>query len=401
MVLREGSFRIPSRVCMSATEFVFGDDRKTTKECGVYESVKMMVAADVCHDAKLYFGPPKTMPGGFRATDLATLTVWFLISEGHRAIDTYLSRKMEGVSIGMTMGVPMSFFRHSQLRSSFLSIARRAWLLYREEGLLDPVLPVEKARLVLDRHPLATVPPTSDSEVRDWIRSEGEAAMWWPFQSPAIPSGPYAKVDIGAGTTHASLYRIFGTAQTPKTGLAFFGAVTVSIGMDAVDSAIAESEGLKGDCLALRGRERSILQSSVRARNALISVGEKIYEAYGRAWTETYHKIKGFAELQAWREHKVFVIGGGSLVPHLVEMVRVHPGRRTPLQLATLEEPTDLIRADNQRVTRDELPFVTVAYGLSNIGLSIPEAFTPDEVPPMPDRNEPRARLDHEDIYAK
>lgn len=386
---------------MTAAEFFFGDNHKTSEQCSVYESLKMIVAAEVHRDAKLYFGPPKIMPGGFSAADLATLTVWFLISEGHRAIDTYLSHKMEGVSIGMTMGVPMSFFRDNQLRSSFLSIARRAWLLYREEGLLDRVLPVEKARRALDKHSFATVPPTSESEVRDWIRSEGEAAMWWPFQSPAVPSGPYAKVDIGAGTTHASLYRIFGTARTPKTGLAFFGAVTVSVGMDAVDSAIAESEGLKGDCLALRGRERSILESSVRARNALISVGEKIYEAYGRAWTETYHKIKGTAEPQAWREHKVFVIGGGSLVPHLVEMVRVHPGRRTPLQLATLEEPTDLIRADNRRVTRDELPFITVAYGLSNIGLSIPEAFTPDQVQPMPDRTERITRLDHEDIYAK
>jgi hypothetical protein len=49
----------------------------------------------------------------------------------------------------------------------------------------------------------------------------------------------------------------------------------------------------------------------------------------------------------------------------------------------------------------DTLPFVTVTYGLSNIGLSIPEALTPDEVPPMPDRIERRNRLDHEDTYAK
>ena len=56
---------------------------------------------------------------------------------------------------------------------------------------------------------------------------------------------------------------------------------------------------------------------------------------------------------------------------------------------------------DNKKVTIGELPFVTVAYGLSNIGLSIPEALTPDEVPPMPDRAERRNRLDREDIYAK
>jgi len=402
VVLRDGSFRIPSRVCVSATEFLFGDEHKTTVECDICQSVKMIVAAEITQDPKYYFGPTIGMPDGFSAADLAALTVWFLISEGHRAIETYSDRQMEGVSIGMTMGVPMSFFRDSQLRSAFLNIARRAWLLYREEGLLDSVLLIEKARRVLDKYPSTLVPTTMDYEVRDWIRSEGEAAMWWPFQSPAIAAGPYAKVDIGAGTTHASLYRIFGTAQTPKTGLAFFGAVTVAYGMDAVDSAIAESEGMTVDCLTLRGRERSILQASARARGALIPVKEQIYDAYRKAWIETHRKISEYvAELQAWRGHRVFVIGGGSLLPLLVETVRVHPGRQTPLQLATLEQPTDLILADNKRVTGDELPFITVAYGLSNIGLSIPEALTPDEVPPMPDRNERLVRLDHEDIYAK
>jgi hypothetical protein len=121
-----------------------------------------------------------------------------------------------------------------------------------------------------------------------------------------------------------------------------------------------------------------------------------------QAWIETHRKINEYvAELTAWRGHRVFVIGGGSLVPALVDRVKVHPGQRLPLELAILEQPTDLIRADNKRVSRDELPFITVAYGLSNIGLSIPEAFTPDDVPPMPDRVERRRRLDHEDIYAK
>jgi len=69
------------------------------------------------------------------------------------------------------------------------------------------------------------------------------------------------------------------------------------------------------------------------------------------------------------------------------------------LQLAALEEPPDLIRADNKKVTKDQLPFVTVAYGLSNIGLSIPEALTPDQVPPMPDRATTRSRLDRENQY--
>ena len=402
VVLRDGSFRIPSRVCVNATELFFGDDTKTAEDYDIYESVKMRVAAEVTGKPEYYFGPMTQLPDGFSSADLAALSVWFLISQGHRAVAAYLDGQMEGVSIGATMGVPMSFFRDKQLLLSFLSIARRAWLLYRDEGPSGPVLLIEKARRVLEKYPAAAVPATPDYEIRDWIRSEGEAAMWWSFQSPAIGPGPYAKVDIGAGTTHSSLFRIFGSAQTPKTGIAFFGAVTVPVGMDAVDRAIAECEGLKGDCLALRGLEHSILKTNAKARGALIPVRDQIYEAYRKAWIETYRKINEYvAELKAWNEHKVFVIGGGSLVPLLVEAVRVHPGRHALLQLATLEKPVDLIRSDKRMVIEEELPFITVAYGLSNIGLSIPEAFTPDEVPPMPDRTERRQRLDHEDIYAK
>ena len=402
VVLRYGSFRIPSRVCVTASELVFGDNWKEREDCEIFESVKMQAAAAVSGKSSYYFGPVKKLPDGFTSADLAVLTVWFLICEGHRAVAAYLRGDMEGVAIGMTMGVPMAFFKDQKLRSLFLMIARRAWSLYREEGLVGSTLPIDQALRILEGHPSAAVPATPEHEVRDWIRSEGEAAMCWPFQSPAIAAGPYAKVDIGAGTTHSSLYRIFGNNRTPKTEMAFFGAVTVPVGMDAVDSAIAACQGLDGDCLALRGSENSILQSDARARGALIPVQAQIYEAYRKAWIETYRKINEYvAELTAWKDHRVFVIGGGSLIPALVESCRLHPGRGVLLELAVLEQPPDLVRADNKKVTIGELPFVTVAYGLSNIGLSVPEALTPDEVPPMPDRNERRNRLDREDIYAK
>jgi len=405
VVLRGGSFRIPSRVCVTAAELLFGDERKTPEECDIFESVKMRVAAEVTGNPKYYFGPPNNFPEGFRAADLAVLSVWYLISEGYRSIASYLGGHLEGVSIGMTMGVPMAFFKEEQLRSAFLGIARRAWALYREEGLLDSVVLVEKAHRLLQKHPAAASSPIPEYEVRSWIRSE--AAMWWPFQSPAIGAGPYAKVDIGAGTTHASLFRIY-EKNGVREGLAFFGAVSVPFGMDAVDRAIADSQGSGGDCLAFRGREESILQSDAKARGALIPVREHIYEAYRKSWIETYRKInpnpnwsQNVAELSAWRDHQVFVIGGGSLVSSLVETARVHPGTRQPLQRAVLEQPADLLRADNTKIAKNDLPFVTVAYGLSNIGLSIPEAFTPDQIPPMPDRGQERIRLDRDDIYAK
>ena len=401
VVLREGSFRIPSRVCVTANELIFGDDRRGAEECDIYESLKMRVAVEVTGDQKYYFGPLIELPSGFTAHDLAVLTMWFLISEGHRGIAEYLKGRMEGVSVGMTMGIPMAFFKDQQLKASFLAIAKQAWALYRNEGIIGSTLLLEKAHRLLEKYRSASATPTPDYEVREWIRSEAEAAMWWPFQSPAIAAGPYAKVDIGAGTTHASLFRIV-EKNGVKTALAFFGAVSVAVGMDAVDSAIAESQQLGGDCLSLRGLEESILATDGKARGSLITVKEEIYEAYRKAWIETYQKInQTVAELTAWRSHRVFVIGGGSLVSSLVETNRVHPGFHTALELAVLESPADLGHINNTKVSKNELPFVFVAYGLSNIGLSIPEAFTPDQIPPLPNKTGPLLQLDRDDMYAK
>ena len=330
LVLRNGSFGIPSRVCTTTTELLFGDETKAGANCGIYDSLKMRVAVEVSGNPRYYVGPTTTLPDGFHAADLAALTVWFLISEGHRAVAAHLKGRMEGVEMDMTMGVPMEFFHDKQLRTSFLTIARRAWTFYCNEGLLDAALLIEKARRILEKHcvPLSTVP---DEEVQDWIdhratvsvkspidiiRPEDEAALWWLMRSPSVHAGPYAKVDIGACTTHANLFRIFGPAQNPKRSLLRCGAAAVCVGMDAVDRAIRECQGLNSDCLAMRGAEQPILQTDAKFREVLMPVRERIYDVYRKAWSEAAGRLSGNAlELACWRHHKVFVTGGGSRLP--------------------------------------------------------------------------------------
>jgi|HubBroStandDraft_5_1064220.scaffolds.fasta_scaffold71508_1 hypothetical protein len=393
LVLHNGSVRIPSRVCMTATELLFGDDTKSSADCVIYDSLKMRVAVEVSGDPKYFVGPEITLPNGFTAVDLAALTVWYLISEGQRAIAVNCDGRIEGVEMRMSMGVPMAFFDNRQLRAAFLSIANRAWTFYCNEGLIDSALLLGKARRVLEKYPV--VPSTiSDQEVEDWIenrtlvsvnspidiiRSEDEAAIWWLLRSPGVRAGPYAKVDIGAGTTQANLFRIFGTAQTVRRSLVRYGTAAVPVGMDAVDRAISECQGLNSDCLALRGFEQPILQADTRVREALVPVGKQIYDSCRKAWSEACSKMGSNAlELSSWRQQKVFVTGGGSRLPSLVDTVRMHPDQREPLSVMTLEQPTDLIRPDHREMTSDELPFVTVAYGLSNIKSFLPNPYSRD-----------------------
>ena len=50
VVLRNGSFRIPSRVCATATTLFFGDDARTRAGCGIYEIVENGHRNGSCRD---------------------------------------------------------------------------------------------------------------------------------------------------------------------------------------------------------------------------------------------------------------------------------------------------------------------------------------------------------------
>jgi hypothetical protein len=408
VVVSGHSFRIPSRVCITASDLRFGLENPTTHGWAVLESVKMQVAAEVTGDPNYYFGPRVKLPDGLNASDLATLTVWYLISEGRRAIADYLginsgSQFERNVALGMTMGVPMAFFSDTRLKAAFLNIAKGAWRLYREHGAVGPVLPMQKATDCVRAHPPAELLEIPREEVDLWIRAEAIAAMLWPFESPA---------DIGAGTTHASTFYIYGDANTPKRGITFLGADSNAYGMDAIDKAIANLSLLGNDCLSLRGRENLIVNGNAQAWQATRSLARgEIREPYRRAWIRTCRVINPVIggvpqypeEQTRWvKELKIFAIGGGSLVNKLTGEIRFHPAAGDVVSpLATLEVPPDVSFPDGRAPAKDDLSFMLVAYGLSYIGGSIPEWAAPGEVPPMPDRGVRVKRLQHEDIYAR
>lgn len=151
--------------------------------------------------------------------------------------------------------------------------------------------------------------------------------------------------------------------------------------MDAVDRAIAECEGLAGDYLTLRGSESSLLQANEKVRDAVRLVCNQIYDSYREAWNEAYTKLgSNPLELIAWRQHKVVILGGGSLVPFLGDTIRMHPDERELLPTVALEQPDDLVRPDRRNLTSEELKLASVAYGLSNKEFYVPNPYCRDSV---------------------
>jgi hypothetical protein len=373
VVLRNGKFRIPSRVCATATTLFLGDGTRTHADCDIYESIKTRVATEAGATAESTGGSPV----GLTAADLAALTIWFLISEGHRAAAAHLHGGLERVEMGMSIGVPMSIFNDEQRRAPFLSVARRAWVLYSNERLLASEFSIDDARRLLQKHP-AQLPAIPDREVQEWvenrdivsmkspidiIRPEDEAGLWWLLRSPSVGAGPYAKVDVGAGTTHANLFRIFGPVKTVKRSVVRYGAAASAVGAGAVYRATPDVA-------------QPALEAQLERSDALMSAARQVCDTYQKAWNEACVKLHGNAlEISSWRQQKLFVTGGGSRVPFLIDMLRTHPDGGEPISLMALEQPLDLIRADRAKIASDELPFLTVAYGLSNLESYLPNPY--------------------------
>lgn len=418
VVVQDGSERLSSSLALVGNEILFGFRRtnrhRVLERATWYESLKMRTAGEIKGDeAAFYHGTPAPFPTGLSARDLAALSIWWLITEASRASEVLIRRREgEVVAPGMTVGIPMSFYRDAKIRAAFVEIARVGWLLFKqgphiEHGRVD----VNHAKQWLaDAYRTVRFDPIPDEDVRFWIRSEAEAALWWAFRSPQVPDGPYAKVDIGAGTTNASVFRIVaghpeGVEEGPtvKLKMAFFGAESKPVGMDSVNEALARWRGSDlARATEFRGREDSLLDDR-EAQRACRSAFEGMHEALCEAWRQNWQLIRrAHFEKQAWTNGcKLFLIGGGSLVRAARDLVSPMPlsgGRRLPV--VNLENPPDL-RLERRPVPRQVLPFVLVAYGLSVLAPPIPMVETPDEVPPMPPTEPTVLQLSHEDIYAR
>ncbi len=404
VILREGAFRIPSSVAYTGQELIFGSSPEQHTDLGKvawFQSVKMRVAEEVTGKyGRFCYGPWPNVSDGPSANELAVLSVWFLIGEAEKAVCHHLGFPKEMVSLSVTLGIPMKFFENEMLRKEFLRIARLARRLHEKCGLLvDGRLGLATAReLIRQCSELPDELSVPDGDLRNLIRPESEAAMCPTVKSPAVAEGPYAEVDIGAGTSHATFFSIlpaFRHQRWLKDRLCFYGTRSEAVGMDAVDAALAARNHIPHEqSLLLRGHERAEIDKIGTA--AIEQILQRIRENYVLAWRPAAPKLS-WAERDRFRNHEVFLVGGGSLVPAIARVLVTHPdGYDHELRLRSLGVPSDLSRTDGRSIAREDMPFLAVAYGLTYYAAEIPETFTPDQVPPAPRPRKPR--LDWEEM---
>lgn len=362
-----------------------------------YESIKMRVASEIDPSKKYCYADIIEWPRGLRARDLAVLTNWLLLSQGRRFAEelvrsqTGRSPDPEEVVMGATMGIPMSFYCDDALREEFLFIARSAWELYRVRGVRTSTsFAIEEAKQFLEEAYGMVQRGGPVDHVADWIRSEAEAAIFRVFKSPETPAGTYAEVDVGAGTTNVSMFRIVPEREGMKwvkNRLTFFAADSGAVGMDAVDEELAELLGNAVAPHSLRSKEPGLLRDDALVKGCQ-NVFASLKMPFLSAWHRAFEKRKGMhQECEEWRNCRVLALGGGGQVEAIRSLFQQHPQNNSvTFDVIQLNRPTDFV-APSSVIPARELPFVMVAYGLSHQRGDLPPALLPQQVEPAdPDR---------------
>jgi len=390
------SWRIPSAVAVTGGEFVFGASPATlrTGDAVWHDSVKMRVAGEEVGDLGEYcVARCPAPPPGYGARDIAALTVWHVISVGDAAIREHLIREGESYRMQFTMGAPASFLDSDALTRPFLDIARVAWQLLLQNGpMKSGRISIEHATMMLARAKasIQTQPYPEGDDVRDWLRSEAEAALAHPLRATHIEDGRYVQIDIGAGTTNLSVLGV-GRKFTEEgwvnsDSISCYAAGSTTTGMDAIDRAIASRlAAAPASPLDLRGKESDYIDRRSAPMVLRTELGN-VKGLHRRCLAEAFSRgLQARAERERWREHKLIFIGGGSLIKPFTDNLTTYPldGFTHSLSATPLEVPDDLVFADGREVPALMLPFVYVAYGLSFYAWDAPRLDPPNAIEPM------------------
>jgi hypothetical protein len=392
-IWHKNRFRIPSTVVVESGTLRFGHERGALQprpDRRWLESLKMRVPGEV--EGRAY-KRGEALPEGFSASDLVTLTLYWLVSLAEGAVLSHLKwEPKDRGSLGLTLalGIPTSFYESRRLHQHFADLGSRAAMLRRERGPLGgESLSFDAARALLEQ--AAALVPKGSGPLQD-VYPESQAGLWWAFKSPTISEGRFAEVDVGAGTTNASVFSLYDAGQDArKERLHVFGAAAVHQGMDDVDRALAGWEGTPDEWSKMRGQEGKLLESEAAARACHVPMAS-IYAGFGLAWKRGAKKNGAYPlELKYWLKGNFNLIlsGGGSLVRAVRRQLARLPGQGSRLEkIVEPQLPAELM-GSRGGLPREMVSFALVAYGLSDPDLEFQQLQLPAEMPDNPEPSPP------------
>ncbi|MBI4564833.1 MAG: cell division FtsA domain-containing protein [Planctomycetes bacterium] len=314
---------------------------------------------------------------------------------------------------------PLDQVSLAPLRASF----ERIFFLAKElAGKVHDGLTVKEARRVLSEEGgrFPAIPPEEDRTA--FLIQETIGGLHGPCCEASTPPGLYAVVDIGAGTTNVTFFRLGSGAGRGRT-FAYYSSHTEIVGGDDIDRAIL-SRVVPASSLPPEGSQQhhEILQRirlgkqdigsadlelwngvrmpNAEVRSAIREVGERIYEVYRRAFKNAYLKeMRG----DRWREYTVLLLGGSSWVHGMEELFERRPHDIVErVNVMRPKQPKRIAGWNGGPITLGVSDYILInlSHGLSTERPNIPDYFAPDQVEPLP-LPPPPVERDVEELYPK
>lgn len=266
----------------------------------------------------------------------------------------------------------------------------------------------------------AEIPNESERVV--FVQPETAAGLMSFVTSPRVERGLYGIVDVGAGTTDVSFFRLADFRPDEPRRMSFYEAKTEVVGAGDLDrclayAALSRVRSMSGSMRS--DNDPEVLAGAKLAKEQMDTAGEcairigstvvnlsraaveqtcepKVSEMVS-AYIRTNHlAFRKEPRVDRWRKFTVLTLGGGtrcSLVYDRFQNARPSP-YNDEIRFQRIPFPGDFY---GEGATPDSFEWLAVAYGLSFPPLDFPDILTPDSVAPLersvrtaaiPDRDE-------------
>lgn len=426
------TFILPSSIRVDDGCLYFGDAAEDRQRGGqLFRGFKMCMACElglnICQIPRC---PNHAISEGrFRITKASenlvlsakNLTIWYLAYVQGR-IRQYLETRYgnaANLKVWTNVGAPIDQESVAGAKADFTRVAFLSQCLSTVVRNGIPVRDVMEAQSDLESKSLL-VPDEAERTI--FVQPETATGLMAFLKSTDAAPGLYAIVDVGAGTTDVSFFRLsfpvrFGISTAPMHAagmgsekMAFYEAKTQMVGSANIDNAVARllasSNAFDHEILE---RARTIKETfdtwsattsqtvvtRTQFTEAAVPTVDAMFDVYRRTNCAAFKKE---AIQSRWDAFSVFLLGGGarlSLVQAKFKNCKPsHVNRRITIE--RLAAPDDLKIGD-----RVDFGILAIAYGLSYAPVEFPTIFRPPEVEPLHAKAATANIPDRDELYPK
>jgi len=266
----------------------------------------------------------------------------------------------------------------------------------------------------------------SEEERNVFVQPETAAGLMSFVTSPRTPAGLYGIVDVGAGTTDVSFFRLADFKSDEPRRMSFYEAKTDVIGAGDLDRCLAHFATLRiqeTEGMAIDDNSVELLNAARIAKESLGRTGECVVQLNSMAaalsqrdvqaclapsiqrmvhtYVETNHQAyKKEPLVSRWAAFTVITLGGGTKCQPVYSALRakVPSPYNHQITFSRISVPRNF---DCDSTASDNFDLLAVAYGLSFPPPDFPDILSPGRVAPIDFNLPARRRLDRDELYAK